>query len=319
MVGFSDERPQAYGNRVHRVSLDDFVETAKALSSELRIAILKALFRKPMNVAEIAAMFDIPASTAAVNVKKLEDCGLIKSEWVPGTRGTQKVCVATHHHLVIDLLDTMPESDDYVLVHMPVGHFFDAHVAPTCGLVSETSIIGEVDDPRAFFEPERIHAELLWFRRGYVEYRFPNRTPRGVLVRNLALTMEICSEAPLCNDDWPSDITLWVNGVEVGTWTSPGDFGGQRGVLTPSWWDLNNTQYGVLKTWRIDGHGAYLDGTRLSGINLMDVLGPEWLPSITVRIGVKADAVNDGGLNLFGRRFGNYESDIVLRIDYEPR
>jgi hypothetical protein len=33
---------------------------------------------------------------------------------------------------------------------------------------------------------------------------------------------------------------------------------------------------------------------------------------VCVRIGVKADARNVGGLNLFGSRFGNYPQDIVL-------
>jgi predicted transcriptional regulator len=35
-----------------------------------------------------------------------------------------------------------------------------------------------------------------------------------------------------------------------------------------------------------------------------------------VRIGVKADARYVGGLNIFGRHFGNYPQDIVLRLRY---
>jgi predicted transcriptional regulator len=34
-----------------------------------------------------------------------------------------------------------------------------------------------------------------------------------------------------------------------------------------------------------------------------------------VRIGVKDDAENRGGFNLFGRTFGNYEQDVVLRVE----
>ena len=56
-------------------------------------------------------------------------------------------------------------------------------------------------------------AQLLWFRAGYVEYRFPNRVPPGARVQSLQLTAEICSEAPLHDLDWPSDITVWINGI----------------------------------------------------------------------------------------------------------
>jgi predicted transcriptional regulator len=38
---------------------------------------------------------------------------------------------------------------------------------------------------------------------------------------------------------------------------------------------------------------------------------------VVVRIGIDPDARNVGGINLFGRGFGNYPQDIVLRIDYE--
>jgi len=42
---------------------------------------------------------------------------------------------------------------------------------------------------------------------------------------------------PGTNADWPSDISLWVNDVKIGTWTSPGDYGDRRGVHTPRWWN----------------------------------------------------------------------------------
>ncbi len=300
--------------RVLTTNLDNFVEIAKALSTDLRVAIFKKLLEKPMNVIEIAEMFNIPPSTAAVNIKKLEDAELIRTEMVPGTRGTQKVCAAVFSRIIVETIATEPEKQkDFIEIPMPIGHFFDFQVTPTCGLLSETKIIGEFDDPGSFLEPERTDAQLLWFRQGYVEYRFPNRTPRGAKVNNLELSMEICSEAPLHNLDWPSDITLWVNGIEVGTWTSPGDFGGERGVLTPSWWGEVNTQFGLLKTWRVTDHGSFIDGRSISDVSIGE-LSIEQVPFISVRIGVKPDAVNDGGINLFGRKFGNYETDLVMRL-----
>lgn len=302
--------------RVLTTNLDNFVEIAKALSSDLRVAIFKKLLERPMNVIDIAEMFNIPPSTAAVNIKKLEDANLIRTEMVPGTRGTQKVCAAVFSRIVVETTAIeQTKGDDFVMIPMPIGHFFDFQVSPTCGIVSDSKIIGEFDDPASFLEPERTSAQLIWFRHGYVEYRFPNRVPHGAKADNLELSMEICSEAPLYNPDWPSDITLWINGIEVGTWTSPGDFGGERGVLTPSWWGEVNTQFGLLKTWRITKQGSFIDGRSISEVVLND-LSLDQSPFITVRIGVKPDAINDGGINLFGKKFGNYETDLVMRLGF---
>jgi len=38
---------------------------------------------------------------------------------------------------------------------------------------------------------------------------------------------------------------------------------------------------------------------------------------ISLRIGVKPDAENVGGLNLFGRYFGNYPQDIHMRMRFQ--
>ena len=57
---------------------------------------------------------------------------------------------------------------------MPIGNYVDYQVEPTCGLVGEKGPIGEEDEPRGFYDPKRTKAKLLWFGRGYVEYRFPN-------------------------------------------------------------------------------------------------------------------------------------------------
>ncbi len=40
----------------------------------------------------------------------------------------------------------------------------------------------------------------------------------------LEISMEIASEFPFSNNNWPSDITFSLNNKYLGTWTSPGDF-----------------------------------------------------------------------------------------------
>jgi predicted transcriptional regulator len=105
---------------------------------------------------------------------------------------------------------------------------------------------------------------------------------------------------------------MWVNGVEIGTWTCPGDFGGHRGALTPEWWDEWNTQYGLLKIWRVTQDGTYIDGVRVSDVSVND-FDLTANPYITLRIGVRNVDV-PGGINIFGSKFGNYPQDILMRL-----
>ncbi len=299
------------------LTLEDALEVCKAISNKHRIEILRHLSEKPHNVNELSEKLNIPFSTTAVNVKKLEDVNLISTELVPG-RGTQKVNTLNYDRIVINLFtDETPTDDNMVVFDMPIGEYVDCQVEPSCGLVSEYDYIGIQDDPRSFYEPDRKQAQLLFFRAGFVEYRFPNRIPYGSKARELEFSAEICSEAPFHKMDWPSDITVWINGKEVGTWTSPSDFGGERGFLTPKWWLKNYTQYGVLKKWKINDSGCYIDGQHInSSININD-LNIQEKPFISFRIGVKDGAVNAGGLNLFGSKFGNYEQNIIMNLRFE--
>ena len=56
-------------------------------------------------------------------------------------------------------------------VEIQVGHYSDYQAAPTCGIATKDSIIGEFDDPRYFADPLRIDAEMIWLAEGYLEYR----------------------------------------------------------------------------------------------------------------------------------------------------
>jgi len=130
--------------------------------------------------------------------------------------------------------------------------------------------------------------------------------------------MEICSEAPNYDHDHPSDISVWINGVELGSWTCPGDFGAKRGILNPPWWIDHMTQYGILKIWSLDDEGASIDGTSASNVTLSQA-GVVPNRPLTVRIGINPEAKHRGGFNLFGKGFGNYSQDLVLRLHYVMR
>ncbi|MFW5736991.1 MAG: transcriptional regulator, partial [Halanaerobium sp.] len=60
----------------------------------------------------------------------------------------------------------------------------------------------------------------------------------------------------------------------------------------------------------------FIDGNQISDITLDDI-NIEKEDFINIKIGVKEDARNVGGVNLFGKKFGNYRQDIILRYRYK--
>jgi predicted transcriptional regulator len=300
--------------RTLQLTLHEAMEICKTLANEQRMEIVKILTEGPKNVNELAERLNVPFSTAAANVKKLEEAGLIATEMVPG-RGSQKINTKLYDRVIINLEEQKPKNEDSVTFEMGIGEYVTCEVEPSCGLVGDGEIIHMIDDPRSFYEPERKSAQLIWFRAGFVEYHFPNRIPYGVSVEELSFSLELCSEAPYHKVDWPSDISCWINEKELGDWTSPGDFGGERGFLTPSWWETHNTQFGLLKKWKVNREGSFIDGYKISDMTI-DKLKLLEKPYISLKIGVKKDAKNAGGLNLFGSKFGNYEQDLIMKVKY---
>lgn len=314
------------GDRTERRGSDNMeirVQTAnmdvlECFASETRVKIIELLGRRPMNIRELAEALGISSAIVTKHVQKMEDAGIVRTESVSGTRGRRKVC-----HLDCDTITLklkVPESpqipgSNRYSVSIPIGQYSDYRVKPTCGLASETAIIGIVDDPRYFASPERTEAKHIWFAGGYVQYRIPNYLVGRQQVRELTISLEICSEAPEYNEHWPSDISFFLNGVALGTWTCPGDFGGRRGVYTPAWWNLG-TQFGLLKTISVRREGTFLDGVRISDVTPAD-LGIVVGRDIVLRIENGESAVHAGGISLFGRKFGNYDQDIEVTIVYE--
>jgi predicted transcriptional regulator len=297
--------------------VESAVAAFKALASEPRWRILQLLAQGGQTINQVAETLCVPPSTVAAHIKILEQAGLIHTELEAASHGLQKVCTRTYDNVIVELPRHVIAPTTVVEVAMPIGAYTNFEIRPTCGIASSSALIGYLDDPLSYYEPEHISAGLLWFRSGFLEYTFPNRLPESATLVSLQLSMEICSEAPLHNPNWPSDITLWINDCEIGSWTCPGDFGGQRGALTPSWWGEQDSQYGLLKRWLITRAGSFIDGLSLGSVNVA-ALGIDGQRVIRVRLGVKPDALHVGGINLFGHEFGNYPQDILLRLEYLP-
>jgi predicted transcriptional regulator len=289
----------------------------RALASEVRIRILELLQNRELNVTEVAKALSIPQSTATTSILQLEEAGLVESHIANGVKGGQKVCSARYKEILITFNSLAASKENSrIEVEMPVGLYTSYEVSVPCGLCSRDGIIGYLDVPATFFAPDRIKASLVWFEKGYVEYKFPNNAlyaNKKRQLEKLELAMEMSSEVPGTDKKWLSDISVWINDAEIGIWTSPGDFGDRRGKFTPPFWKLEGSQYGILTTWMVDPTGSFVNGTQISGVTL-DNLKLHKHHSIRVRIGVKDTAKHVGGLNIFGKGFGNYDQDIILKL-----
>lgn len=303
-----------------KLTLDDdekVLNLAKALSSPIRIDILKLLIFSSMSVKEIALTLGQPISSTALNINLLEQAGLLFTEINYTTTGKTRTCYRSCDKIVITLFDQLLEMQHErslkIEHNIPIGSFssYENIVAP-CGIVSKDERIGLDDDVSLFFSPRRHEAALMWFSKGRVEYRVGTSEIKQDIKR-LELSFEACSEAPLYNNDFKSDITVWINDIEIGTWVCPGDFGGRRGQFNPPYWPSTHTQYGILTNWQVTDSGTTMNNQFMSYVNLknLDVMSK---PYVSVKIGVKHDAVHCGGINIFGTNFGDYAQDIIFRI-----
>lgn len=304
---------------LHIKNLDEGLAVFTALGSKIRIEIVKTLIEnRAMNMNELAASLGITNGALTSHIKRLEESGIVKVVTEHGGHGNQKICTVNVDKLLVDI-DTVEDEDaaNIYTTELQVGYYSDYEVFPTCGIASGEALIGEVDDPRYFAHPDRMNAQILWFTRGYVEYIIPNLLPNATRIDQLTLSLELSSEAPGVNSDWPSDISFLLNDVEIGTWTSPGDFGDVQGIFTPDWWFPNWNQYGLLKMLVINRRGTFIDGLKISDVSIKQ-FHLDYRSTIRFKFQVADQAKNVGGMTIFGSSFGNYNQDIKVRISYSP-
>jgi predicted transcriptional regulator len=287
----------------------------ECFASETRVKIIELLNERPMNIKDIAEALRISSAIVTKHIQKLEEASIVRTESIPSTRGRQKVCFLALDSATLQFKARKETSNqNRYVVNIPIGQYSQYEVKPTCGLASDSKIIGLIDDPRYFSDPEHVQASHLWFASGFIEYRIPNYLVGKQTANNMSISMEICSEAPSYNENWPSDLYFYLNDICLGVWTCPGDFGAVRGVHTPDWWDLG-TQHGLLKQITVDEKGSFIDGICMSSITINDI-PMEFGEDFRFRISAPETAGHNGGLSMFGKHFGNYAQDINVYVGY---
>lgn len=298
-------------------SLSEAEEIFKALSTPMRLRLLELIYvNDQMSMNELAEALGLTNSAISLHVSKLENAGLVAIHTTSGKRGVMKIVRPVYSRLLVDMAPQAKPRHCYT-DDISVGHFISCDVHPTCGLATPANIIGELDNPKVFSYPERFQADIVWIGYGSLTYRLPNRLNPGQSLKELQISFEISSECPEFNQDYPSDIYFSINGIPLGKWISPGDYGARRGIISPYWWPELLNQYGLLKSLIINGNGTFIDGTlRVSKTTIHD-LHIDHNSSIDFTLSVPQDTANCGGLTLFGNNFGDYSQAIRVKTYYD--
>ncbi len=300
---------------LHIEKLSDGLSLFKALGSDVRLEIVRLLVEQPMNMNELAGKLHITNGALTTHIQKLEKCGIVAVSNNSNGHGNQKICQVIPDKLLIDLKSTPLLAENTCSIDLKVGRYSSCQIYPTCGLANSEHIIGAVDDYRYFSHPDHFDADILWFTCGFVEYQVPNFAPANRHITQITVSAELSSEAPGVNNQWPSDISFYINDVYVGFWSSPGDFGDIPGIFTPDWWFPNWNQYGLLKMLTVNSQGTFMDGLKISDVRIAD-LGLDGVPFFNLRFAVDNKAEHVGGLTIFGKTFGNYAQDIQVSLGY---
>lgn len=283
----------------------------KALANPVRLHIIRILCQKPYSVKALAKQIGLSQPITLRHVNQLQEAGIVQFK----REGKNKVS----HICITEVKLDLPQPDNTSLLSqstdIPVGSYVDFDVVPTCGIADVNNFIGNVDDPKYFMDPGRLNAQIIWFSKGFIDYKIGNYLFAKDQVQMLTLSGEFGSEVPLSNPDWPSDITFTLNGHELATWTSQGDFADTRGKYTPRWTPAEFNQYGTQVTILVSDTGTWIGGSKVSNLTISDLLP---LPRrMDLRIEVKDNAKHVGGCTIFGKKFGNIDQDMRLTLYYK--
>ena len=287
----------------------------RALSIPDRIRILELLKDRSMNLNEISKALDIPVSSVSNHINALAEAELVLVTYQPGPKGHTKLCSEMISHVIIGYnRENDGEQDSEYVYEMPVGMYSECHINAPCGMASSEKQMFAPDNPNYFYRADRKDAELIWFSYGDLSYIFPYGGDESKSPSELHVSMELCSEAVYYRNIWPSDITILINDTELVTYTCPGDFGGRRGVYTPEHWPVTSTQFGLLKRFSVTQDGVFVDDVFEHKSVVFSDLGIKPNTPIKLTILIKEDAKHRGGINIFGKHFGDFPQAIVLRV-----
>ncbi|MPW25703.1 ArsR family transcriptional regulator [Alkalibaculum sp. M08DMB] len=307
---------------------------AQALSNYNRLKILDLLKDGDYNINHISKTLKMPMPTVTVNIQKLEESGLIICTSKSGKHGKQKICSLKYRELTLKFFDEETETYNIVdtdffpsieknpstdlqltekIIDVKLGSYNSFKVSSSYGMASANELIEKGNALCSFSSDEKNKCEVLWFNDGFITYDIPIDIGDNIL-DSLNVSFEMCSEHMFFNNNWPSDISLWINSVELGTYTSEGYFG-DKGILTPSWWPIDKPQHGELISFKVDNIGTYINEKIFSALKIKELIVSD--NTISIKIGIKKHAKNSRGIMIFGEQFGNHKQNINVHVVYK--
>ncbi len=291
----------------------------RALSVPIRIRILQLLNKKNMLLSQIANELDIPLSSCASHIQALIDANLVSVEYSTSGKGSLKWYTYSKYRDIFLIM--RPSTGDglqnkAVSYEINIGDFIDAVLSDECGMASDSELL-MLDNLSQLYMPNRKDAQIIWSRfYGYLTYAIPNEYAFADGLENISVSLEICAECLGFNHDFKSDITFYINGIELCDYTCMGDFGNRYGKFTPSWWYTESTKYGVLVNIDVNKNGVYINGELKNPNVTLKCLNLSQGMRTLFKLEVKKNAKHCGGFNIFGKNFGDYNQDIIFRASY---
>ena len=318
-MALSEERDSIIElNLQQEKDMEQIIAFGEAISSETRLKILKTLQVEPFvkSVPQLVKELNIPTTTLMHHLEKLQKGNLIKIRYKGSSNGTTRIVSRSFGKANIKLNYGFYQSEkerNFNEQSLGVGCYAD-YTGDKLLFATDTELYSNIDTP---FTEKRYTAQLIYTTYRIITYYFSNSFTKSVIVKELSISLEISSESPYYDNDYLSDITFWINDKEVATYLSLGDYGDRRGVLTPSWWSSRNSQYGKMVEILVNEEGVFLNKKLVNQkINLKDLNLADG-NKIKFAFGNKATDKNIGGFNVFGKNFGDFPQDIVLKIFYE--
>jgi len=304
------------------------VPVVKALSSDIRLKILHLLSEDDMNVQAIAKQLNLSKTAILAHVNLLEEAGFIKSKYLPGSVGNQRICRKIYNRLIFnfDPVQTDLDNSTYYQTEIPVGNFFDFDVWAPCGLATHYNIIDKWDDPRSFCSAERTKAMFVWTAFGYFEYKIPiDALFLGKKISAIKIELEISSHQMVkdhkalnippyttkeCITDGLSDVTFFINNVDIGLKEISAGLDQSQATYTPTWWRSTPVHGEKIKI-TINNEGCFINSKKTSDLSYDELVKDSNF--IKFRVQVKEEAKNQSGIMIFGKEFGKYYNDIVIK------
>lgn len=288
---------------------EDALKVFTALSNIDRLKIVELIDYKETPISKIKEELQISSPSLSKHLKILEDAKLIKLNYGTNELWKKKFVSLTTDNISVHFPQKVFPELSKIRETVKIGHFINFDATPSCGMATNSRIIGKIDDAKSFLNQERVNASIIWLSQGFIEYKIPKPLKNGDEIALLDINLELASEFPISNNTWPTSLKIILNNIPIASVFIPGNFSDVRGKYTPDWWDDDFSQYGLLKHIRINQHDTSVDGVKASDLTLKDTKIEEE-DFINFKIEIEQYQNRYGGLTLFGEKWGNHPQDI---------